>query len=164
MSRVCLHSLLLVATILAVPSADGQADSGARPMVGAGTRAGVKTAPRPSSITDVVVPDSSGTLGVKTDADGSPFAVRAGDVFSQDISDGTRTRKEKVASLGFIGGVVLGALISSGTYETSCTAVVLVCPALLEDHSSAEVSGFAGLVNVFAARLFGMKPRTSGSR
>lgn len=164
MSRLCVYSLLLVATILAVPTVDAQADSGARPMVGAGTRAGVKTAQRPSSITDVVVPDSAGMLVVKTDADGGPIAVSAGEVRSLDISDGTRTRKLKAASLTFISGVVLGALISSGTYESSCTAVVLVCPELLEDHTSAEVSGFAGLLNVLAGKLFGMKARKSGTR
>ena len=162
MSRLCVYSLLLVTTILAVPTVDAQADSGARPMVGADARVGVTSAQRPSSITGVVVPDSSDTRVVKTDADGGLIAVTAGQPLPLDVSDGTGTRKSKAATLGFIGGVVLGALISGATYESSCTAVVIVCPELLDDHTSAEPLGFAGLLNVFALKLFGMKARNSG--
>ena len=163
MSRVRVYSLFLVATILAVPQVDAQADSGARAMHGAGTRAGVGTAPQSSSITSVVVPDSSGTRDVKTNAVG-PIAVSAGEVLPLDIGDATRARKLKASSLGLISEIVPGALPSSGTYESSCTAVVLVCPALLENHTSATNSGHAGVLNILVGKLFGMRSRNSGIR
>lgn len=124
-----------------------------------GTRVRVSTVHRRDPITGVVVSHSADSLVMRSDKDSATMTLPTAQVSRVDISRGRRTQKLKGATIGFLSGAGIGALVGYATYEPSCGSEGWICFDFGPEFEAAAAASLFGLVGAITGTLVGNRER-----
>jgi len=115
--RVFVIQSVIVALTALPASSPAQSTTSLATPIAAGTRVRVATVQLGDAITGVVVSHSADSLVVKSDKDSSTVALASAQVARVDVSRGRHTQRRKGATIGFLSGTGIGALVGYATYK-----------------------------------------------
>lgn len=159
MTRIGLVGLLVCMASLVASAGQAQAAGIAHQSLVEGTRVRVSTAHRRDPITGVVVSHSADTLVVRSDRDLATMALPSAQISRVDISRGRRTQKLRGATIGFLGGAGIGALVGYATYEPSCGSEGFICLDFGPEFDAAVAGSLLGALGAVAGTLVGNRER-----